>query len=127
MRNVRQLAQSFRERHARYRAIEAQMWRVFCGERKSWVCTGWIWVRFGIYLIIGAFAGLGLVLAMAPGVSIDAFALPFFVLWHRAPALLLLIAFGAFLACVYYVYARVGMRMAEDAWGNGASHVGNQK
>lgn len=127
MKRAGQFVQVLRERSARNRAIEGRIWQAYCGEQQSWICTGWMWVRFGIYLIIGAFAGLGFVLALAPGVSLDAFALPFFVLWHRAPALLLLVAFGAFVACLFHVYGRVGYRMAKVAWAQDSSHAEGQQ
>jgi len=122
MKSASQFLQELRERSARNRAIDARIWRAFCGEQKSWVCAGWMWVRFGIYLIIGAFAGLGFVLALSAGVSLDALALPFWVLWHRAPALLLLVAFGAGVVCLFYVYGRLGYRMAKAAWATERSH-----
>lgn len=127
MRNAGQLLQAIRERRAQNQAIEAHVWRTYCGERKIWICTAWMWVRFGIYLIIGAFAGLGLVLALAPGLSLDTFALHFFVLWHHARALFVPIVLGAFGACVFHVFARAGTRMAKDATANDVSAGGAER
>lgn len=124
MKNAGSFFQELQERRARSRAIDARIWRAYCGDRETWICTGLMLVRFGIYLIIGAFAGLGFVLVLAPGVSLAAFALPFSVLWHRAPALLMLATFGAFVACLFHVYGRVGYRMAKDAWAKERAHNG---
>ncbi|WP_063640284.1 hypothetical protein [Achromobacter insolitus] len=114
MKTVKQFVLGTQKRREQNRAINAMVWTVFCGEQK-WVCTFWLCVRFVIYLLVGVFAGLGFILSLAPGPSLDALALPFFVLWHRAPTLYMLIALGAIAGCGYYVYARAAYGMAKAA------------
>lgn len=97
------------------RAIDKKMWLEYIGKRGRGACFAMLFLRGIAYLMIGAFAAMGFLLAVLPGVSIDSLALPFFFLWHRAPPFIMLLPLFAILGCVKHVYARAGIKMAKSS------------